>query len=336
MFLHTRQVGVPVERIYIGRNSMKSNGAADVLGVVVLSGVVRSAEMELVCLAVCNACRKNGADYSLAVKEENIHLVRPLSSASAQEEEETPPSTSSTGDSTSTSTRSGARSPSSASVRIAPHRRIHSLVLRVDVPLSQVVWPDRLRVLKFGWMLDQPLDRPLPGSLLDLDLGNAFNHHIEEVAWPATLRTLTFGDRFNRQVELATWPATLIRLSFGSSFDQPIAGVRWPASLQELHFGDAFNHPVENWAGATSLAKLEFGMAFRRNVDGVEWPKGLRELKFGACFDQELQAQELPRSLRVLRLPDVYAMHDTFELEGLPDGCKLCIDRTELFDLLLY
>lgn len=320
---------------------MESNRATDVLGVVVLSGVVRSAEIEQVCISVCNACRENGADYSMLVKKESVHLVLPSTLTSTQEGEETSSSSGSTGASTSTSTsrRSGAPSPTSRPAkgcsRIAPHRRIRSLALRVDVPLSQVVWPDRLRILKFGWMFDQPLDRPLPGSLLDLDLGNAFNHHVEEVAWPATLQSLAFGDRFNRQVELSTWPATLKRLSFGSSFDQPIAGVRWPASLQELHLGDAFNHPVR-LAGAAGLKKLEFGMAFRCTVDNDEWPKGLRELKFGACFDQELQAWELPRSLRLLRLPDVYALHDTFELEGSPDGCKLCIDRTEMFDLLLY
>eukprot|EP00752_Nemacystus_decipiens_P004947 g4500.t1 len=319
---------------------MESNKATDVLGVVVLSGVVRPAQLELVCLAVCNACRENGAGYSLVLKEDNVHLVRPSPLSSTREEEETPSSSDGTGDSTSinASSESGVRSPSCVPVkgfsRVAPHRRIRSLVLRVGVPLSQVVWPDRLRVLRFGWAFDQALDRPLPGSLRDLDLGNAFNHHVEEVVWPATLQSLNFGDRFNRQVELATWPATLQRLWFGSSFDQPIAGVRWPAALRELHLGDAFNHPV-NWASATGLKKLEFGMAFRCNVDDVQWPQGLRELKFGACFDQEVQAWELPRSLRVLRLSDVYAMLDTFELEGLPDGCKLRVDRTEMFDLLL-
>lgn len=322
---------------------MESNRASDVLSVVVLSGVARSAEIELVCLAACNACRENGADYSLVVDTGNIDLVR--SSASTQEEE-TPPSSGCTSASTSINNygRSAVSSPAvpsppSAPVtvcsRIMPHRRIHSLALRLDLPLSQLIWPEQLRVLKFGWMFDHPLDRPLPGSLINLDLGNAFNHHIEEVAWPATLQSLTFGDRFNRQVELAVWPATLRRLSFGSSFDQPIARVLWPPSLEELHLGDAFNHPV-NWAGAPNLKRLEFGTAFRCAVDGIEWPKGLRELKFGACFDQELQARELPRGLRLLRLPDVYAMHDTFEPEGLPRGCKLRIDRTEMFDLLLY
>lgn len=318
---------------------MESNRATGALGVVVLSGVVRSAEIELVCLAVCNACRENGADYSLVVNQGNLHVVRP--STSTEAEVKTPSSSGSTSGSTSINnmSKSTVPSPPSAPVkgcsRIAPHRRVHSLALRVDMPLSQVVWPQGLRILKFGWMFDHPLDRPLPGSLLDLDLGSVFNHHVEEVTWPAALQSLSLGDRFNRQVELAAWPATLKHLSFGSSFDQPIAGVRWPASLQELHLGDAFNHPV-NWAGATNLRKLEFGMAFRCTVDDAEWPRGLRELKFGACFDQQLQARELPRSLRLLRLPDVYAMHDTFELAGLPDGCKLCIDKTEMFDLLLY
>lgn len=343
-----------MKRIQVGPNDMESNGATDVLGVVVLSGLARSAEMEPVCLAVCNACRENGADYSLAVSKENIRLIRPSAPTRGGEEEETPSlpgGTTSTGSGPSSgsginssksgsSSRSGVHAPPSApaegrSSRVSPHRQVHSLALRVDVPLSRVVWPNGLRALKFGWMFDRPLDRPLPGTLLELDLGNAFNHHVEEVAWPSTLRSLAFGDRFNRQVELATWPSTLERLSFGSSFDQPIAGVRWPASLRELRLGDAFNHPV-GFAGATGLRRLELGTAFRCPVDGIEWPRGLRELRFGACFDQELRAWELPRSLGLLRLPDVYAMHDTFEAEGLPDGCKLRIDRTEMFDLLLY
>ncbi|CAM9246043.1 unnamed protein product, partial [Ectocarpus sp. 12 AP-2014] len=56
---------------------MESTRAADVLRVVVLSGVVRPAEVELVCLSICNACRESSTDYSMVVKVENVRLVSP-------------------------------------------------------------------------------------------------------------------------------------------------------------------------------------------------------------------------------------------------------------------
>lgn len=310
---------------------MSMDKAMDVLVLVVLSGAVRPAQMELVCLTICNACREGG-DYSIVVNKNNTRLVSPQTQRGG----------SSSGSCSGNITNGGVLPPSPPSEqvcsRLKPHRRIHRLGFRVDLPLSRVVWPEDLRTLKFGWMFDHPLDRPLPSSLTDLDLGSSFNHHVEEVAWPATLQRIAFGERFNRQIELTTWPASLRRLTFGSSFDQPIAAAQWPASLEVLVLGDAFNHPIQssNWAGAPNLKRLEFGMAFRCSVDGVAWPSGLRELKFGACFDQRLEARDLPRSLRLLRLADVYSMHTAFDSEGLPRGCRLRIDRTEMFDLLSY
>lgn len=306
---------------------MSMDKATDVLVLVVLAGAVSPAQMELVCVTVCNACREGG-DYSIVVNRKNTHLVSP----------QTQQGGSSSGNNTESGELPPLPLPAQVCSRLRPHRRIRRLGFRVDLPLSRVFWPKDLRSIKFGWMFDHPLDRPLPSSLTDLDLGSRFNHHVEEVAWPATLQRIAFGERFNRQIELARWPASLRQLKFGSSFDQPIAAAEWPASLEVLVLGDAFNHPIQssNWAGAPNLKRLEFGMAFRCSVDGVAWPSGLRELKFGACFDQRLEARDLPRSLRLLRLSDVYSMHTAFDSEGLPRGCRLRIDRTEMFDLLSY
>ncbi|CAM9183199.1 unnamed protein product [Scytosiphon promiscuus] len=293
----------------------------DVLSVVILSGFVSPAKVELVCLAACNACRESSAAYSLVVKDRNIHLVQ-----SPRQEGQEGPSSYFDGQGDTIPQCHG---------RISPHRRISRLLYNVDLPLPQVAWPAGLRALRFGWTFDHPLDAPLPASLVSLELGGSFNHHIEGVAWPPRLTLLRFGDRFNRQVELAAWPATLRELTFGSSFDQPIESVEWPPALEVLRLGDGFNHPVRGveWAGAASLRRLEFGSAFRCAVGGVAWPSGLRVLKFGACFDQPLDAGQLPGSLRLLHLPDLYAMHDEFEPDRLPEGCRLRIDRTEMFDL---
>ncbi|CAM9333902.1 unnamed protein product [Ectocarpus sp. 4 AP-2014] len=306
---------------------MESTRAADVLRVVVLSGVVRPAEVELVCLSICNACRESSTDYSIVVKAENARLVLP----SRRQDEG--------GASSPLSLYGGGRKSYSAvpvmpaeNSRVLPHRRISRLTFRVGLPLSQVVWPEGLRGLKFGWRFDHPLDHPLPDSLIDLHLGGTFNHHIEGVTWPPRLAVLRFGDRFNRQVQLVAWPATLQSLTFGSSFDQPIEAMTWPSGLEVLRLGDAFNHPVQaaDWTSATNLRILEFGTAFRCAVADVAWSPGLRELHFGPCFDQQLFASQLPRGLRLLRIPDVC---DTFEPDGMPKDCKLRIYKTNIFEL---
>lgn len=319
----------------------------DVLNVVILSGFTRPAEIELVCLAACNFCRENSADYSLAVKVKNIHLVLQPTQEEEHEASLSPPSSAGAGgnihDSISNAVNmmGAAAKPSSRPLhpkrnrRITPHRQVSRLSYHVDLPLSQVVWPGGLRALRFSWPFDHPLDRPLPDSLVSLELGGSFNHHVEKLAWPPRLTFLRFGDRFNRQVELAAWPETLRQLTFGSSFDQPIESVDWPPALEFLWLGDGFNHPVRDvrWAGMTKLSTLEFGTAFRCEVDGVVWPPGLLVLKFGACFDPLLDARQFPKSLRLLCLPDVYGMFDELEPNRLPKGCRVRIDRIGTFDL---
>ena len=369
-----------VYRCFPGGNE-EMEKAVDVLRLVALSGVVRPAEIELVCLAACNACRESSADYSVVVKANNIRTVvkppSPVASAAATTAAPANPSGSvvvcrNTSPSSSSSSSSSSRSSSNSSAgavaassisttttttpvvaittaatttpRITPHRRISRLAFHLDLRLSLVTWPEGLRVLRFGWPFDDPLERPLPSSLLEVDLGGTFNHHVEDVSWPPLLTKLRFGDRFNRPIELATWPATLENLTFGASFDQPIESVSWPPALESLSLGDAFNHPVRDaaWAG-TSLKRLDFGMAFRQAIEGVAWPPGLEVLRFGACFDQALDARQLPRGLQLLQVPDLYLWDDhTFQMpgglmqgglpEGLPEGCELCVETVVLCD----
>lgn len=338
-----------------GRNSagrstnFENNTPMDALHVVILSGFACPAKLELVCLAACNACRESSAGYSLVVKDTNIRLVLPRTPE--WRESWSPPSSDGSDENANNSRSSpsdvvkGAGSESSIPPprhqrhgRISPHRLISRLVYHVDLPPSQAVWPDGLRALSFGWRYNHPLYRPLPASLVSLDLGNAFNRHIEGFTWPPRLSSLRFGDAFNRQVELATWPTTLRELTFGASFNQPIRSVRWPPALEVLQLGDGFNHSLHgvHWSGATNLWRLEFGAAFRCSVDGVVWPPGLRVLQFGACFDQPLDAAELPRSLRLLSLSDLYEMYDEFEPARMPKGCRLRIYRTTGFDHLTF
>ncbi|CAM9122568.1 unnamed protein product [Ascophyllum nodosum] len=288
-----------------GRMEIMTN-AQDILRVVALSGLIRPEEVDIVCLNVCNACRES-VRYAITV---NIHNAPDILSPKYD---------------------SGNRSE--RRTRLKHVRRISRLNFRMNFPLTEVVWPDDLHELKFGWAFNQPLESALPSSLLSLDLGGSFNHHVEEVIWPSQLVKLRFGDRFNRPIELAAWPSTLRSLTFGLSFNQPIEMVKWPTALEYLALGDAFNHPVKatSWR-ATNLRKLEFGMAFRHPIDGMAWPEGLETLTLGACFDQALDLQELPRSLKVLQLPDLYEMDGgdhTFR-SGLPNLCKIEIQEVLL------
>ncbi|CAM9159436.1 unnamed protein product, partial [Hapterophycus canaliculatus] len=231
----------------------------DVLLVVILSGFVCPAKLELVCLAACDACRENSADYSLVVKDRNIHIVLP---PRQQEQQRSSSKIRSSGSADNKATAVEPPLPPTAFERnvgrIRPHRRISRLSYYVDLPLSKAVWPEGLRALRFGWAFNHPLDRPLPALLVSLELGGSFNHHIEGVSWPPQLAFLRFGDRFNRQVELAAWPPTLREMTFGSSFDQPIESVEWPPALEVLRLGDGFNHPLQGvkWGGATNLRTL--------------------------------------------------------------------------------
>lgn len=291
--------------------------AVDALRLVALSGVVLPAEVELVCLTACNACRESSGDYSITIKPGNARILSRKEHGASDG---------------ATSTSADAGTPSTTT-RIMPHRRVLRLLLQSNLRLADVAWPEGLHTLRFGWAFDHPIEGQLPRSLIEIDLGGTFNHHVEEVAWPPGLEKLRFGDRFNRPVELMAWPAMLRSLSFGSSFDQPIESVEWPPALESLTLGEAFNHPVQRAAWSeTRLRKLDLGMAFRQSVAGVAWPSGLKELRFGACFDQELEPRELPRGLEVLVVSDSY-MLDNDELtlmDGFPPSCTLHIESVVL------
>lgn len=274
--------------------------ALDVLIIVALSGVIRSEEIDLVCLNLCNICRKS-VGYAITVKPNNAHhFALPAHDPDTRFMTAQPPT------------------------RLQPPRRIYRLNFGLNIPLTEIAWPDNLLELKFGWRFDRPLGSSLPSSLLVLDLGGQFNHHVEDVVWPSRLVKLRFGFRFNRPIELAEWPATLRILIFGGTFDQPIESVKWPESLEYLSLGEGFNHPVKAIEGlqATNLREIDFGNAFRQPLDGLVWPRTLEVLKFGACFDQGLDSKVLPRSLKFLQVPYEY-MDDERFMDGLPRGCEV-------------
>lgn len=293
-----------------GSTQLERSTTIDMLCLVAWSGVVRPRELEGVCLALCDTCRQS-REYSVVVKQNNSHILTRESACQKQGNA-----------SANSDAASGAARQRS---RVTPHRHISRLSFQLDWALTNIIWPEDLRALKFCWRFDSPLAAMLPRSLLELDMGGGFNHHIDDVAWPPGLVKLYFAGRFNRPIELVDFPATLETLVLGMSFDQPIESVKWPPAIESLSLGNAFNHPIRaiKWSKNASLKKLEFGNAFSQPVDGVAWPLNLEELTFAGCFNQPLATKDLPRSMKLLRLSELHDGYPSDLSGGLPKGCKL-------------
>ena len=141
----------------------------------------------------------------------------------------------------------------------------------------------------------------LPDGLEELQLGRAFNRHIETARLPKRLKRLVF--------------------SLDSQFDLPVAGVAWPPELEELHFGNCFNQRVE--AGGSGFGGGGGGgggdVVGGADLDSaLMLPSGLRELSFGWSFSHSLQGVVLPRGLRRLCFAPMYPPSHVRGLEWPP------------------
>lgn len=54
-------------------------------------------------------------------------------------------------------------------------------------------------------------------------------------AFPAGMLYLSFGDAFNHPVEGLNWPADVSTLTLGRAFNQKVADTVWPTALREVH-----------------------------------------------------------------------------------------------------
>lgn len=287
--------------------------AVEVLCLMVSLGVVSRKRMEVVCLRICNLCRRYGI-WSVWVTEDNLewfHRQIPSSDHFVSLEVDN-------------------CFPGRDGSRIVNRRTISKISYNIQAPITEAKWPATLRTLSLGWRFDKPL-LGLPSTLLELKLGSNFNHQVEDVIWPPGLRILCFGRNFNRPVELVAWPAGLRMLIFGENFDQPVEGVVWPPALQHLVFGAAFNQPVERIVWGIGLETLTFGRCFDRPVHRLQWPSSLKELSFGLLFNQIFDPRDLPKGLRLLRYSNLNLYQSEVETRaGLPDDCVLEVYRVEL------
>ncbi len=149
--------------------------------------------------------------------------------------------------------------------------------------LDNVVFPDTLRVLVFGWYFNRPVVKlRLPSGLTKLVWGYTFNQPLCPL--PESLEELYFGTDFNQPIN--RFPFHLKILSFGHDFDQPIQEL--PIELTELIFGDDFDQSIGHLP--ETLTKLSFGSRFNRPVI---FPPKLIELNLGHHFAQPLDLTHL-------------------------------------------
>lgn len=164
-----------------------------------------------------------------------------------------------------------------------------------------VVWPRSLERLVLGDGFNQAVDElVLPASLFELEFGNDFNRAIDGAPWPPRLRRLKFGHRFDHPVVGVPWPITLRHLSFGNSFFQPVGGAAWPSSLRSLTFAWDISGAIDHLGWPGCLRILHLGDGFNKEIESVAWPATLEEMAFGRSFNQAIAEVTWPQSLRSL------------------------------------
>lgn len=132
-------------------------------------------------------------------------------------------------------------------------------------------WPQGLRAVKFGDILDTDIAR-----------------QIVEAKWPSTLVVMEVGAGFALGINPPTthWPDSLQSLVLGGAFAGKIDNFVWPPGLNSLTIGDWFNQNIEKVAWPKALRSLRFGKRFKCVLSRVTWPPALSELSLkGMCFD---------------------------------------------------
>jgi len=200
-------------------------------------------------------------------------------------------------------------------VDVALPESLEELTLKSDVPFDHVVFPPRLRVMRFSEYHGYPMPASLVSVWSSLEELRGFTGH--SVPLPSSLKKLTISARVE-QLEKMSLPEGLLELKFGSSFKSSVAGLVLPSSLKVLEFGHRFNQSVQSLRLPLGLETLAFGDDFNQSLDGVELPPSLRSLSLGLAFDHP--APRLPSSLRVLRIAN-YSKRDWCQLQ-LPEGLE--------------
>jgi hypothetical protein len=143
---------------------------------------------------------------------------------------------------------------------ISPDMHIVTFIDTFNVSISNVFWPESIRVVQFGYL---------------------FNRDICNVIWPKLLHTLIFGGLFDQEIQNMYWPNDICKLKFGWSFNR--INLKWPDSLRELillnilGIGNNFNYNTNKFIFPSELNILKIFSA-PINAINYDWPKKLRIL----------------------------------------------------------
>lgn len=209
--------------------------------------------------------------------------------------------------------------------------------------------PNTLTYLAFSWGFNQPVDH-LPPSLLQLRLGDAFDHNIDFLPpglthlgltitkhdsyplanLPNSLMCITLCIRADRMVNMTNIPASVsvkLELVIDSTLTKPLINVLFfPRTLTELRLHYTFNQPVDNLPAG--LRKIHFCGVFNQPVTNL--PISLEMLHFGFHFDQPLD--HLPQGVWSIQV----GYHFNQPLNHLPNELKYLAMNSEMFPHPFY
>ncbi len=195
-------------------------------------------------------------------------------------------------------------------------RDVQSLFFGDTFAHSMEVFPNSLKVIKFGADFNQPIRNVIwPVGLEKLYFGVRFNQSFDGVILPESLLTLDFGDYcdFSQPLDNFTFPANLLNLSIPSKFwSQDLSLIKWPAKIEEVFLsGDELKIAGTVFPDSLKFLTIEYGL--HQSIDDVKFA-GLVELWLG--FDGNIG--RLPSSLQALYLYEKF----NHPLPPLPDGLK--------------
>jgi hypothetical protein len=98
--------------------------------------------------------------------------------------------------------------------------------------------------------------------LIQLYLGELFNHPLAKNVFPDGLAQITFSGDFDQPSVEGVLPSSLTQLTFDYVLNQPIPMGVLPGGLTQLTFGFFFNQPIPTGVLPGSLTQL----ALSRNV----------------------------------------------------------------------
>lgn len=126
---------------------------------------------------------------------------------------------------------------------IIPTSVIYLRLVLTFKTLDADILPPNLEELVIDGIFNSPLPI-LPKTLIKLNTGSFFDHHIPMNIIPHGLKYLRLSNDYNKPLTKNTLPSTITHLWFGHMFNQSLEGVL-PKELIFLRIGKAYCHTLE-------------------------------------------------------------------------------------------